>query len=241
MNSEEEKAFLIGQRKQPREGKISAKKDVKLAMKEKETKAKEARKEERKNRQKKFKETYYENNNDCSQDLNFDSLSEASSGDEELTRSCRARKNVLTPALTITCDALGLSVRDASAIIASTACALGQDPADLNVCRSSLHRRRRSNRQEVVKKLRAEFVPDPVLTLHWDGKIVPDLTGKEAVDRIAVVITGLTTEKLLEVPKIKQGTGKATAEAVFEVLKAWELGTQISAFSFDTTSVNTGK
>lgn len=67
MNSEEEKAFLIGQRKQPREGKISAKKDVKLAMKEKETKAKEARKEERKNRQKKFKETYYENNNDCSQ------------------------------------------------------------------------------------------------------------------------------------------------------------------------------
>ena len=33
----------------------------------------------------------------------------------------------------------------------------------------------------------------------------------------------MTSEKLLEVLKIKQGTGKATAESVLDVLRSWEM------------------
>ncbi|CAH0384658.1 unnamed protein product [Bemisia tabaci] len=79
-----------------------------------------------------------------------------------------------------------------------------------------------------------------LLTVHWDGKIVPDLIGKTKVDRIANVVTGVSTDKILEIPKINQGTGRLTAEAIFKVLVEWDIDIQIKTFSFDTTSVNTG-
>lgn len=156
-------------------------------------------------------------------------------------RGKRKTKNIVTPELATTCDALGLSTRAASEIVAATVHSLGQNIEDFNVNRSSLSRGREKARSAAAAQLKSDFKPDPILTLHWDGKIVSDLVGKEGVDRIAVVATGANTEKLLGVPKILTGTGRANAEVVFATAQSWEITSFVKALSYDTTAVNTGR
>jgi len=47
--------------------------------------------------------------------------------------------------------------------------------------------------------------------MHWDGKMIAELTTKEQVDRLPVLIPGVATEQLLDVPKLSSGTGGAQA------------------------------
>lgn len=84
------------------------------------------------------------------------------------------------------------------------------------------------------------FNPDETLTVHWDGKVVSTLIGRDLVDRQAILVTGKSTTQLLGVPFLEKGTGKAIGEAVVELIKKWDLSERIKAMSFDTTSVNTG-
>lgn len=77
--------------------------------------------------------------------------------------------------------------------------------------------------------------------MHWDCKLLPDITGKkETVDRIAVVITDDGEEILLGVPKIGSGTGKEQAEACLSTLNDWGLQNRVRGLVFDTTACNTG-
>jgi len=86
-----------------------------------------------------------------------------------------------------------------------------------------------------------EFIHSTPLLLHWDGKLLPDITGsKETVDRIAVLVTGGGEEMLLGVPKIGSGTGKQQAEACLTTLDEWGIRQQIRGLVFDTTASNTG-
>ena len=65
--------------------------------------------------------------------------------------------------------------------------------------------------------------------------------GNKKVDRLAIAVsTGSGTEQLLGSPILEQGTGAATASAVYKALKDWNLNENISCMSFDTTSSNTG-
>ena len=64
------------------------------------------------------------------------------------------------------------------------------------------------------------------LTLHWDGKIAPALTGREDVERVdrqAIVVTGITTNQLLGAPALKHATGVAIARAVADHVIMWDL------------------
>ena len=47
--------------------------------------------------------------------------------------------------------------------------------------------------------------------------------------------------KLLGVPKLTSGTGKATACAVFELLQSWQCESFVIGLCFDTTAANTGQ
>ena len=76
--------------------------------------------------------------------------------------------------------------------------------------------------------------------MHWDGKLLPDLTGKEKVDRLPVLVSGEGTMKLLSVPLLPSGTGTAIANAVFASLDDWGLTNRVQGMSFDTTASNTG-
>ncbi|KAG0712292.1 hypothetical protein GWK47_018790 [Chionoecetes opilio] len=68
---------------------------------------------------------------------------------------------------------------------------------------------------------------------------MPDEQGA-SVDRIAILVSGINTEKLLGVPKLLSGTGQAIATAVSAALEEWDISENVSALSFDTTTSNTG-
>jgi len=87
----------------------------------------------------------------------------------------------------------------------------------------------------------AEFVPDYPLVVHWDGKILPEITGFGEVGRLPVLVSGDGTEKLLGVSKVASGTSENEANAVYNLLQKIKVTVRVQAMSFDTTSVNTGR
>ncbi|KAJ8412029.1 hypothetical protein AAFF_G00142960 [Aldrovandia affinis] len=68
-----------------------------------------------------------------------------------------------------------------------------------------------------------------------------DLTTKENVDRLPILVSGNGTVQLLNVPKLPNGTCSEIAKAVVGALKDWDLTERIGGMSFDTTSSNTGR
>jgi len=78
------------------------------------------------------------------------------------------------------------------------------------------------------------------LVVHWDGKLLQDLTGKEHVDRLTVLVSGHEVNKLLGVPKLTSGTGENTAAAVYTLLQDWSIADRVKAMFFDTSLSNTG-
>ena len=79
------------------------------------------------------------------------------------------------------------------------------------------------------------------MIVHWDGKLFADLTGKQDVDHLAILVSCQAETQLLCSPKLPSGTGEAQASAVCDANKQWGLGKNIQAMCFDTTSSNTGR
>jgi hypothetical protein len=77
--------------------------------------------------------------------------------------------------------------------------------------------------------------------IHWDGKLLPNLTGSKKVDRLPVILTAPDVEFLLGVPELTSGDGEEIALAVYDTLKDWGLLDKVQAVSFDTTASNTGR
>ncbi|KAK3916083.1 Spectrin alpha chain, non-erythrocytic 1 [Frankliniella fusca] len=113
--------------------------------------------------------------------------------------------------------------------------------AETNINERSIRRSRESQREDSAKNIMASFEPDDILTLHWDGKIVPSLQGNSSQDRQAIVVTGVTTTQLLGAVPVPNGTAREIVNAVMGQLEAWKIKNNIRAVSFDTTSVNTGE
>lgn len=67
-----------------------------------------------------------------------------------------------------------------------------------------------------------------------------DLTGRNKVDRIAVLISYNGSTKFLGAPKINSSTGENIAEVVYDRLRHWNLLDKIKGLSYDTTASNTG-
>lgn len=77
--------------------------------------------------------------------------------------------------------------------------------------------------------------------MHWDGKILTDIKGKEKVHRVAVIITHGNFEQILAVPKVRSGSGMSIAQCVYDLLSDYKLLDKIEGICFDTTSTNTGR
>jgi hypothetical protein len=99
---------------------------------------------------------------------------------------------------------------------------------------------RRTHRENIAKEIRKYFCPNVPLTVHWDGKMLPELMSKESVDRLAVLVSGEGVMKLLAVPKLIGGTGEAQAKAIFNLLNEWDIVDRVRLMCFDTTASNTG-
>ena len=153
----------------------------------------------------------------------------------------RRRKQILTPALSSCLDHANVSDRAAMFIDSETAKSLGHNIQDFTLNAASIRRSRRSHRKQFADEVLKNFSPNAPLTVHWDGKLLPDLTGKKSVDRLPILVSFGEDTQLLSVPKIVAGTGKAQANAVYRALKDWGVQDSIQALCCDTTSANTGR
>lgn len=52
------------------------------------------------------------------------------------------------------------------------------------------------------------------MTVHWDGKILEDISGSDTVDGLPISVADKSINQLLAVPKLQSGTGEAIASAV---------------------------
>ena len=132
---------------------------------------------------------------------------------------------VITPQLASALDRTEVSNRSAPYVVAVVIRSLGHDPEDFSVNRESIRKARLQNRESAASNIRDEFNPQVPLTVHWDGKLLPDISPSAAhhkVERIAVMVSGKEVLKLLAVPKIPDSTGNSQAEAVCQTLQESE-------------------
>ena len=97
-------------------------------------------------------------------------------------------------------------------------------------------------RESVVEEIKVTFMPPKHSTLHWDGKLVPDIR-KESKERLGVLVSGMPDfeqGKLLGVPVILNTTGQEQANATFAMAQQWGLAHHVRALVFDTTASNSG-
>ena len=79
--------------------------------------------------------------------------------------------------------------------------------------------------------------------VHWDGKLLPNITGTNKVDQLPVVISSLVDGniKLLEVSRLSSGSEQVTADAVLILVKSWKCDSLTIIMCFDTLTSNTGR
>ena len=126
-------------------------------------------------------------------------------------------------------------------VVFETSRALGHDPQALALNRSTIQRQRRQHRQVSAAYIEKAFKPNTILTVHWDGKLTPDITGIAKVDRLPILVSTMGVKKLLTIPKIQTGTGHAIAQAVYNGIREWRLDNLVRAMRFDTASSNTSR
>ena len=105
-------------------------------------------------------------------------------------------------------DRTKMSDRKAMMVVTATARSLGQNVDQIALNRSTVRRLRQRHREQMSKKLKEAFKADVPLVVPWDGKLIPDLTGKQ-VDRFPILVSGLGISQLLAVAKLQAGTVQA--------------------------------
>lgn len=244
INIEEDKLFLLAQREKGRRGYMAGE-DRKLAELETRKQLKKASYEAHKRKQEDACEKF-----SAMVELASSSSSsggESSTDDEDpptAATPCRKRKrgkqNIVTPDVASALDRTQVTDRKAVFVLTATASSLGHDVGQLAINRSTIRRARIETRTSIAALVKETFQPNTPLTVHWDGKMLPELMGNDKVDRLPVIISGAGLSKLLGVPRLPSGTGKAMAEAVIDCLEDWGVKDRVVAMSFDTTSSNTG-
>lgn len=141
-------------------------------------------------------------------------------------------------------DRLRISNTEMASVVAAVLRS-ANPPADLSefrISRETARRVRASHRRQVAAEQRQAFVPPPHAVVHWDGKMVKNVTGYQE-HRQAILISGCGHEegKLLAVLPVEDGTGLTQARATARAIEDWECAPNVKALCFDTTSSNTGR
>lgn len=243
----EDREFLIAQREEGRRGSMVGI-DVSLTRKEKKKLEMKEKLVDRQHRAESSKEQL------TAQVLLASSSGRSTSLDDELqgatggvrSKACianrkRGRIEIISPGLAAILDRTKVSDRKAVLIVAETAKSFGQNVKDLTLNRSTMRRKRQYHRSIIYARLKDEFRADDLLVVHWDGKMIGDLTGKMTIDRLPILVSAKGVSQLLVVEKLISSTGQAQAAAVHTALQEWGIVDRVRAMSFDTTSSNTGR
>jgi hypothetical protein len=249
INIAEDREFLTDQRGE-RKGYMSGV-DVTLSQKEERSFKRKKRLEERANLEKMEASSTTRLICDRNESDNSDGQSSSEQDDDydvdmkiPTAAGKRKPKNIVSPQLAAALDRTNVSDRKATFLIAATAECLGHDVSDLAVNRSSIRRSRIQQRTcaaQTLKTLFCEQETEEPVTVHWDSKILPDITGRETVDRLPVLLSGFNTDQLLGVPKLPSATGEAVSNAVVKTLQEWGVQHRTKSMCFDTTASNTGR
>jgi len=110
------------------------------------------------------------------------------------------------------CHFCHMNISDCKAFFGDGCSCLGGHPlTNVSVSRSTIRWSRVENR-EVVTSTNKSFSPSDPLLLHWDAKLLPDITGgQHKVDRVTVLVSGGGVEKLLVVPAFTTSSGPDVA------------------------------
>lgn len=174
-----------------------------------------------------------------------DAMSELEAGSSvPKTPRLRGTVPVVNPEVAAALDRTNTSDRKAAHILSAMArtCQLGDNVEKMIVSRAAIRRARIKYCKAFAQELQATFGPIVLLTLHWDGKIMDNLTGPERdrVDRLPVLVSGHDVVKLLAVPKLENATAILTTGAIVNIIDEWGLRGRVKALCFDTTAVNSG-
>ena len=152
-----------------------------------------------------------------------------------------SKLNVMGP-ISLSSMARGISERDCAIIAANVVKACNINVEDTNISVGSSHYHRQKTRVLVAKDVRENLKIPEHCSLHVDGKMVKYKGSHENINRQAIVINNIGEEKFERVigaPASVNGTGRAEAEAVKEVLQKFCIQCEICSISFDTTATNT--
>jgi hypothetical protein len=248
----EDREFLLAQREKGRRGQIGML-DKKLAAREKRKATRIAQETKRRVRADGEKAGLSATATLDQVDLESSSFSSSSAeSDEDMTSTGTATDTTtpkerirgslkLDPNVVAALDRSQTSDRNAARILIPFAKQLGQNPEDLALSASSIRAARLQFREERAAEQKKEFHPAVPLVLHWDGKLMEDLTGKEVVDRLPILVSREGVVKLIFVPKLANSQAVTTAAVIYDTIQDWDIADRIKGFSFDTTAVNTGR
>ena len=97
-------------------------------------------------------------------------------------------------------DLAKLSDRGAAVVITPLLQNLRHHPENFKVSYSTIRRKRMKHQKAIAEGLKINFQSNVPLTVHWDGKMLPDITRNEIVDRLPILVSGDGVDQLLTVP-----------------------------------------
>ncbi|XP_065679805.1 uncharacterized protein LOC136094125 [Hydra vulgaris] len=144
-----------------------------------------------------------------------------------------------------------VGIRPQTSLVAATCNKAGVNLDDINLSRSTVHRKRFKKIEILGDKLRQEIIATlkgKKQCVHFDGKrikqIEEDLKITVSVERIAVSVTSPdmddTDDILLGVVQAPSSKGNDQAEAILNLLEYYDIVDQIFSVCCDTTASNTG-
>ena len=139
-------------------------------------------------------------------------------------------------------DRLNLSASQRTGFIGAILAEGGVPLSSATLSKSSSWRAGRNVRKSVADNIKTTFIPPKHCALHWDGKLVPDISG-EKKERLGILVSGVPTAeegKVLGIPVIDSSKGADQAKVTFNLAQQWGLCDNVRALVFDTTASNTG-
>lgn len=70
---------------------------------------------------------------------------------------------------------------------------------------------------------------------------MPDVTGRNFVERLPIIISSETETKILSIPQLENSTGIAMANSIFDALQQYGIDNLVVGLCCDTTASNTGR
>jgi hypothetical protein len=125
------------------------------------------------------------------------------------------------PLFVASLDRTKTTLREAMHIVTPALQAVGVNVDELTLSATSMHRSRKLKRLEINENLRQTFSPSVPLIVHFDNKLLPDISGV-TLERVPVVVSGMNIEKILGIPKLPSATGFDMGNAVIRLIREWE-------------------